>query len=75
MSKKYKDIQFINYLKKHPGPFDMRFYWQDSIPFEIRNPQVDASRQFPEELNVYKSDNTDGLRYKIVGLVRKLFSQ
>lgn len=42
-----KDKSFIKYISRHPAPFHMRFYWNDSIDFEVVNPEVDNSWDLP----------------------------
>ena len=56
----------------------MRLYWQDTIPYEVVNPSVNADWSYPEEAPVNCSQQTDiaaKLRQIMVGLVRLMFSQ
>ncbi|MFZ2412565.1 MAG: methyltransferase domain-containing protein [Candidatus Methanoperedens sp.] len=78
--RKLKDRKFIGFISKHPEPFYMRFYWQDSIDFEIVNPEVDSNWQLPDEAHIKsKSFGRLGMKMPIRGLVlrlvRILFSQ
>ncbi len=75
--RKVKDDQFINYLKKHPAPFYMRFYWQDNIDYEIRNPEIDANWPLPSGISGASVHNSLSmrLRNRLITIMRKWFSQ
>ncbi len=74
---KVKDSQFLSYLKTHPAPFYMRFYWQNEIDYEIRNPEINAG--WPLPVGISSTSKQDGsamrLRRQLTAFVRKQFSQ
>lgn len=75
-----KDRAFIAFTSRHPAPFYMRFYWQDSIDFEIVNPEVDASWPIPSEAYTKAKlfANSSGkmlIRSLYLKVIRGLFSQ
>ncbi len=55
----------------------MRYYWRDSIPYEVVNPDVDACWQLPEEAYSRRPDNRFqiGRRSMFLRTMRLLFSQ
>jgi uncharacterized protein YbaR (Trm112 family) len=75
--RKLKDRHFIKYIQRHPDPFNMRFYWQGDIKFEIRNPEVDITWAIPDHPNALSADARlrGELRRKAVQGMRRLFSQ
>jgi len=75
--RKVKDRQFIRYLKKHPAPFYMRFYWQNEIKYEIRNPEVNANWPLLSGITSThdKTSLSMRLRGKLTKFIRKQFSQ
>lgn len=72
---KMKDGEFIQFLKDHPKPFYVRFYWQNSIDFEIKNPEVNANWPFPATVQTDHQGAKPGLRKKLVEWFRYVFSQ
>ena len=75
-----KDKSFIKYISRHPSPFHMRFYWSDSIDFEVVNPEVDNSWNLPEaayrnSANLPSPSISLRLRYFMRNALRWLFSQ
>lgn len=78
--RKLKDRKFIGFISKHPEPFYMRFYWRDSIDFEILNPEVESNWQIPAEAYAKSKSSPSSsikihIRNLILKLVRGLFSQ
>ncbi len=73
---KVKDGEFLKYLKTHPAPFYMRFYWQDNIDFEIRNPEIDAAWMLPSGISTPGQKSVFmRLRGRLTMLLRSMFSQ
>ena len=72
--KKVKDRHFIRLMKNHPEPFYMRYYWEDSILFEIVNPEVDISWPMPKYSEVPVGGRSK-VRSAVVNAARGLFSQ
>jgi len=75
---KLKDGQFISYMKRHPVPFYMRFYWDREIAFEIVNPEVDISWPIPTDIFTNTGNTGDlkqSARRSFVRILRSLFSQ
>lgn len=73
--RKVKDAEFIRFLKRHPTPFYTRYYWQDSIDFEIVNPQVDAAWPFPPATAQDRKMAPRSFRRRLVELLRYTMSQ
>lgn len=78
--RKVKNRNFISFTSKHPEPFYMRFYWRDSIDFEIVNPDVDSSWPLPVEAYEKKKSNKQlSMKRRIrdfrLKMARYLFSQ
>lgn len=77
--RKMKDTAFLRFLSKHPVPFYTRFYWRNSIPYEIVNPEVNVSWRHPQEANKNVSFPDEHLGFKLRRLfvqgLRKVFSQ
>jgi SAM-dependent methyltransferase len=42
-----KNNQFIKFISRHPVAFYMQYRWQNTICFEVTNPEVDASWEIP----------------------------
>lgn len=74
--RKVKDDEFLQYLRKHPTPFYMRFYWQDYIDFQIQNPETNAGWELPLGI-LAPGKNTifKYLRSRFVATLRRLVSQ
>lgn len=74
---KVKDDQFLGYLKKHPAPFYMRLYWQDSIDYEILNPEINADWPLPSGISAATVNNSlrMRLRNRLIAFMRTIFSQ
>lgn len=75
-----KDKSFIKYISRHPAPFHMRFYWKDSIDFEVVNPEVDNRWDLPEaayrnSANLPSPSILLRLRYFMRNALRWFFSQ
>lgn len=77
-----KDKNFIKYIQHHPWSFNMRFYWNDIINYEIVNPEIDNSWDLPGEAYSKSTENYSinkslqfGLRNFIRNSLRWLFSQ
>ena len=64
--------EFIAFTSSFPWPFYMRFYWEQSIKFKVTNPDVDASWELPR---AEYAKAQIGIRYSLVSLIRRLFSQ
>jgi SAM-dependent methyltransferase len=61
-------------IPKRPFSFHVRFYWRDSIPFRVVNPQVDAG--WPASASHGAAASGDrGLRARARGALRGLLSQ
>lgn len=64
-------------MRKHPFQFHVRFYWRDTIPFEVLNPETDAA--WRPDTGHNPSLTAAGLRARFAGyilsLARLLFSQ
>ena len=74
--RKWKDRKFFHFLQCHPSPFYVRYYWQDEISYEIRNPEIDASWPFPESLSESTNKKKGaGVRSRLVRVIRSLMSQ
>lgn len=73
--RKVKDAEFIRFLKKHPVPFYVRYYWQDSIDYDIVNPQVDAAWSFPPATAQDQEMAPRNFRQRLVELLRYAMSQ
>jgi SAM-dependent methyltransferase len=75
--RKVKDSQFIRYLKKHPAPFYMRFYWQNEIDYEIQNPEIDASWAMLSGITSTHANTSLFMRLRVqfTKFIRKQFSQ
>ena len=72
--RKVKDKKFIQLMQKHPEPFYMRYYWQDSIAYEVMNPDVDATWEFPSQIAVPQQTRSK-FRDILVYVARWIFSQ
>ncbi len=75
-----KDKSFIKYISRHPAPFHMRFYWKESIDFEVVNPEVDNGWDLPEaayrnSANLPSPSISLRVRYFMRNALRWLFSQ
>lgn len=73
--RKMKDGEFIEFLKKHPEPFYVRFYWRSEIDYQIMNPEVDAGWPFPASRPEDHAGAKPGMRRRLIGLMRHVFSQ
>ena len=64
-------------MRKHPFEFHVRFYWEQSIPFDILNPEDDAAWQATAHDQGIRPHT--GLRARIAGyalaVARRFFSQ
>jgi len=72
--RKVKDKRFIQLMQKHPEPFYMRYYWEDSIAYEVLNPNVDASWALPGQGSAQQRTRSR-FRDVLVRAARWLFSQ
>lgn len=72
--KKVKGKKFIQLMQKHPEPFYMRYYWEDSIAYEVANPDVDASWPLPSHIAVPQQTRSR-FRDVLVRAARWTFSQ
>lgn len=74
---KVKDSQFLDYLKKHPAPFYMRFYWQNEIDYEVRNPETNANWPLPAGISGTPGQTSLSMRLRglLTAFVRKQYSQ
>ena len=73
--RKVKDSEFIRFLSRHPGPFYVRFYWEDKIDYTVLNPEVDANWALPVVEDGSYKDQHGRVRLFLLKLVRSLFSQ
>lgn len=63
-------------IPKHPFDFHVRYYWQDTINFEVLNPEVDVSWEAIEDVStikqkVYKTSAKQAVR----NILRNILSQ
>ncbi|HAF00059.1 MAG TPA: hypothetical protein DCO68_11035 [Methylophilaceae bacterium] len=63
-------------IPNHPFDFHVRYYWQDTINFEVLNPEVDASWKAIEDVStikqrVYQTSAKQGVR----NVLRNILSQ
>lgn len=63
-------------IPNHPFDFHVRYYWQDTINFEVLNPEVDVSWKAIEDIStikqrVYKTSAKQAVRY----VLRNILSQ
>lgn len=70
----------LDFLRVHPDLYHLRFYWKDSINFEVLNPFEDASWPYPEEAINKKNRNSNStiklkLRDFYLTIIRRMFSQ
>lgn len=72
--RKVKNRNFIKLMQKHPEPFYMRLYWEDSIAYEIVNPEVDISWTLIAPASL-PSRTRPRFRDMVVRAARWLFSQ
>lgn len=73
--RKMKDAEFLHFLKTHAEPFYVRYYWSDSIPYEVMNPAVDCGWDFPKEAGATIVRSHSSWRYWLIGFFRRLYSQ
>ncbi len=71
---KLKDEQFVRFMERHPAPFYVRYYWEDSIACEIVNPGVDISWPLPKEGGGHGGP-TRPVRQALTRMLRWAFSQ
>lgn len=63
-------------IPKHPFAFHVRYYWRDSIPFEVLNPEVDANWEPPWETPGATHKNIRArINSGMLSLARTLLSQ
>lgn len=62
-------------IPKHPFAFHVRFYWEGTIPFQIINPETDATWQAPVSKFSTKSLNSSGIRSFLLNSLRRILSQ
>jgi uncharacterized protein YbaR (Trm112 family) len=74
---KLKDKKFLKYMEVHPSPFYMRFYWSDTISYEIKNPEVDVSWPIgrPDDQKSGRPTRRAVARNALVKATRWAFSQ
>ena len=72
--KKVKNKHFIKLMQEHPEPFYMRYYWEDSIAYEVVNPDVDISWALPSQTDLSKRTRSR-FRDVVVIMARWFFSQ
>ena len=53
------DADYAKFLRLNPDINHLRFYWNESIEFEILNDEVDCSWPYPEELNSSSLDTVN----------------
>lgn len=73
-----KDPAFSHYIRIFPDSQHMRFYWSDSIEYDVINPADNASWDYPLELKKrapMQNKFKDGLRSLYLLLFRRIFSQ
>lgn len=73
--RKMKDSRFLRFLSQHPGPFYVRYYWEDRIDYRVLNPEVDANWPLPIVQEGSYKDQHGKIRLFLLQLVRGLFSQ
>ena len=73
--RKVKDADFIRFLSRHPGPFYVRFYWEDKINYTVLNPETDANWELPVVADGSYKDQHGKVRLFLLKLVRAFFSQ
>ncbi len=61
-------------IPRHPFDFHVRYFWSDRIDHEILNPDDDAAWVPPETLRP-SPPAIGGLRKRLLGVLRSLFSQ
>lgn len=72
------DKAFQRFIRIFPDAFYTRFYWSDTIEYEVSNPEVDAGWDYPQELlgRAYKPSRLkETIRNLYLSLFRKIFSQ
>jgi len=63
-------------MRRHPFHFHVRYYWEDTIDFEVLNPEVDINWPVPVSERIGIAPGlVAGLKKRILELVRALFSQ
>ena len=72
------DVAFQHYIRVFPDALYTRFYWSDTIEYEVINPEGNASWEYPQELSerTYTPKKfKETLRELYLGFFRKCFSQ
>jgi len=64
-----------NLIPSHPFAFHVRYYWNEQINFMVLNPEVDASWQHPADQVERTKVSSDGIKQKILDVLRYLMSQ
>lgn len=63
-------------IPRHPFAFHVRYYWRDTIPVKVLNPEVDATWDAPvEALAVPATSFRARINAKVLSLARALLSQ
>jgi len=73
-----KDSTFQRYIRIFPDSLYVRFYWSDSIEYQIVNPSDSANWSYPIELNACPPTTNkfkDAFRSLCLFLFRRIFSQ
>jgi SAM-dependent methyltransferase/uncharacterized protein YbaR (Trm112 family) len=73
-----KNVAWTKFIRLNPDLNHLRFYWKDSIEFEILNEDIDASWDYPVELTEISTQTKTlkfNLRQMYLSMTRWLFSQ
>jgi len=63
-------------IPSHPFAFHVRYYWDDSIDFEVINPEIDAAWQSPDDqISAPYVVIQKTMRQKLLDTIRVWFSQ
>lgn len=63
------------FIPARPFDFHVRYYWEDSIPFDVINPSIDAGWQPPGDGGERPQPRGEGARAALRGLLRRAMSQ
>jgi SAM-dependent methyltransferase len=64
-----------NLIPSYPFAFHVRYYWSGHIDFTVLNPGTDASWKPPEVQAARPKARSNGVRQKVLNMLRQLISQ
>ncbi len=64
-------------MRQHPFDFHVRYYWEDTIDYEVINPEVDAGWHAPEGAgsSLLKASLRQRIGHTVLRFIRAFFSQ